>query len=73
MTHISEHDAEEERKSHTGIDSRIYLFVGGHSISVNNLLVDFGELVSLHKSWRNNFFKSNFLKLKFVVSCVMIA
>lgn len=73
VTHVSKHDAKEEGESHTSIDSWIDLFVGGHSISVDNLLVDVGELVSFHKSGRYNFFKRNFLNLKFVVSCVVFA
>jgi hypothetical protein len=52
MTHITEHDTEQEGESHTGKYSRVNFLVHGNTISVNDFLEGPCELISFKVSRR---------------------
>ena len=45
MTNVSEHDSKQEWESHRGEEGWICFLVPGHTISVNNLLGNLGEVI----------------------------
>lgn len=52
MTNITKHDTEQEWERNTSEDSWVNFLVGWNSVSVDNLLIGPGKLVSLEMGWR---------------------
>lgn len=52
MTHISEHDTEEEGEGDTGENSRVNFFIRGNTIGVHNFLESPCEIVASEQTRR---------------------
>jgi hypothetical protein len=68
VTHITEHDTEQEREGDTSEDSGVDFFVHGDTISVDDLLEGPCELVSLEVSRRFN----SVVTKSLIVSCGVV-
>ena len=51
MTHITEHNTEQEGENRNGVQSRIYLLVSGNTVSVDDFLEGRCESVGLDVGW----------------------
>lgn len=68
MPYITKHQPEQEWESHRSEDCWVDLFVAWDSIRVNDLLVNFSELICLEKGWWHKLREFNLFDLDTQVS-----